>query len=480
MSRANAANRNRGRRAPRRGAAAGELSHSDSSERALLASVLLRPEVLPELLREVELAHFYSERHQHIWQSFDCLAIEGEEINLRTIQAQLEDAGHFEQVGGLAYLAGLDLDLPNCSDAALKGYVRIVLDRYARRSLTLLGSRLAEGSATGGEDTARLLKLAAAELERLDTLRATKTPLYISALDLLAMDLAEPAPVVDGLISEGLTVIAGKPKLGKSILSLDITASIAAGKPALKGFRSHQGKALYVALEDGRRRLRSRIERSLTECPADFDIATEWPFIGHGGIGEFERYIAGQQPRCVIIDTLIRIRRKKRNQDRFQADYESLSELQQLATRRGLAIIVIHHTRKADATDFLDAVSGTAGLTAATDSVAVLTRPRGEADGLLEVTGRDIEEKSFALQFDGEALSWSLLGDGREYALSKERREILEHLRELGSKERSWPKGIAEALGRPEKSESIRKLCVKLIGENLIDRDERGYFATGE
>ncbi len=61
--------------------------------------------------------------------------------------------------------------------------------------------------------------------------------------------------------------------------------------------------------------------------------------------------------------------------------------------------------------------------------------------------------------------------------MSKERREILEHLRELGPKERSWPKGIAEALGRPEKSESVRKLCVKLVGENLVDRDDRGYFA---
>ena len=472
MGRANAAAGSRGRRAHQ------ELSRSESSERALLASVLLRPEVLPGLLREVELEHFYSERHQHIWQALDCLAIEGEEINLRTIQAKLEDAGHFEHVGGLAYLAGLDLDLPNCSDAALKGYVRIVLDRYARRSLSLLGTRLAQAAGTGGEDTVELLKLAETELERLDTLRGTKTPPYMSALDLLAMDLPEPGPVVDGLISEGLTVIAGKPKLGKSILSLDLAASIAAGKPAVGGFPSHQGKALYVALEDGPRRLRSRIERSLTDCPADFDIATEWPLIGRGGIAELERYIVEQQPRCIIIDTLIRIRRKKRSQDRYEADYESLAELQQLATRRRLAIIVIHHTNKADGSDFLDAVSGSTGLTAATDSVAVLTRARGEADGLLEITGRDIEEKSFALQFDGEALSWSLLGDGREYAMSKERREILEHLRELGPDERSWPKGIAEALGRPEKSESVRKLCVKLVGENLVDRDDRGYFAS--
>ncbi len=237
-------------------------------------------------------------------------------------------------------------------------------------------------------------------------------------------------------------------------------------------------RTLQATLEDGPRRLKSRLAKVAPEAPEALELATDWPRVDEGCLATLGAYVTEHSPRCVLIDTLARVRpREDRSRDKYQADYESLAGLQRLAIESGFAMIVIHHTRKADASDFLDAVSGTAGLTAAADSIAVLRRARSEAAAILEVTGRDVEERSFALQLDGEALTWTLLGDGEEYALSQERREILEHLRSLGG-ERAWPKAIAEALGKPEKIESIKKLCRRLQDDGQIQRDSRGYFAA--
>ena len=453
-----------------------ELSHSEETERAVLAAMLLRPEIFGQICGPLRREHFYLQTHRILWDAFERLIkIEGEEVNLRTLQAALEAVGRFDTIGGVAYLARLDLDLPDVGDRAIQGYVRILLDRYARRRMSLLGHELTRGAADGGAPTRDLLKRLRAEGRRLESQSAHASSI-LTAPQLLALELPEPSPVIEGVISEGLTLLAGKPKLGKSILALNLAAAIATGRPALGGFATRPGPVLYLSLEDGPRRLKGRLAKVAPEAPEALELATDWPRVEEGCLATLGTYVSEHAPRCVLIDTLARVRpRDDRSRDKYQADYESLAGLQRLAIERGLAMIVIHHTRKADASDFLDAVSGTAGLTAAADSIAVLRRARSEAAAILEVTGRDVEERSFALQLDGEALTWMLLGDGEEYALSQERREILEHLRSLGG-ERAWPKAIAEALGKPEKIESIKHLCRKLAGGGQIQRDSRGYF----
>ena len=128
----------------------------------------------------------------------------------------------------------------------------------------------------------------------------------------------------------------------------------------------------------------------------------------------------------MVIDTLARVRPRRRpGADLYEEDAALGAQLQALAIKHSVALVMVHHVRKALADDFLDTVSGSTGLTGVADAVLVLTRQRGEADAVLHVTGRDIEEASHALQFDPQRGLWSLLGSAEVYALTKERQTIL-------------------------------------------------------
>ena len=83
-----------------------------------------------------------------------------------------------------------------------------------------------------------------------------------SAADLLALTLPEPKWAVAGLLPAGFSVLAGKPKLGKSWLGLDIALAVALGGVALGSIHVSQGDVLYLALEDTTRRLQTRIRNS--------------------------------------------------------------------------------------------------------------------------------------------------------------------------------------------------------------------------
>jgi hypothetical protein len=123
-------------------------------------------------------------------------------------------------------------------------------------------------------------------------------------------------------------------------------------------------------------------------------------------------------------------------------DYAAVAPLQSLASERGLAVLVLVHTRKAEASDWVDALQGTLGTAAAADTLLVVKRSRGEADATLHVTGREIEEREVALRFDPAAGTWAPLS--AEYALGETRRQLIEAVREHGS---LTPKQAADVTG---------------------------------
>jgi hypothetical protein len=84
---------------------------------------------------------------------------------------------------------------------------------------------------------------------------------------------------------------------------------------------------------------------------------------------------------------------------------------------------MVHHTRKAETTDYVDSISGTYGLPAAADYLLVLKRKRQARDAILQVTGRDVDEAEYALGTDNGL--WTLCGDDlREAANEAETRQL--------------------------------------------------------
>jgi DNA-binding transcriptional ArsR family regulator len=145
----------------------------------------------------------------------------------------------------------------------------------------------------------------------------------------------------------------------------------------------------------------------------------------------------------VVIDTWEKVRGQRRGRNAYAEDYAQAAQVKALADEFRVAIVLVHHTKKGEAADFVEQVSGTMGVTAAPDSILVLRRKRGQASAFLACTGRDIEERDDALQLtDG---LWSYLGPAEEFTQSEERAEILAHLRAHGP---ARANEIADATGK--------------------------------
>lgn len=236
----------------------------------------------------------------------------------------------------------------------------------------------------------------------------------ISAADLVDLELPEPRFAVPGLLCEGLNLLGGRPKQGKSWLSL-LLAWAAAGGQVLDGRACDGGDVLYLALEDTRRRLKSRL-RTLGPAlgwafPRRLEIRTSWPRAAQGGLYYLAEWLEAHRgtARLVIIDTLAKFRSgRKGNGNTYDEDYEALSQIQALAHMYDVAILVIHHTRKQPAEDPFDELSGTLAIAGAPDGLLILDRKRGADEAKLFVTGRDVPESTVPLTLDRTAWRWTL------------------------------------------------------------------------
>jgi hypothetical protein len=235
--------------------------------------------------------------------------------------------------------------------------------------------------------------------------------------------------IAPGLIPEGLTLLCGKPKLGKSWAALDLAFAVAEGGQFL-GTACDQGDVLYLALEDNQRRLQDRLRKIQPNAawPSRLQFAVEAQRLNEGGLQSMEDWIAtSSNPRLLIADTLATIRPTNGGKDDYKADYGALRGLHKLASEHRIGVLVVHHVRKADADDVYDTVSGSTGLTGAADATLILGSRVGESG--TEVTlygkGRDIKGFQHAVEFVQEHCRWNYLGDPDQVFVGDTRRSII-------------------------------------------------------
>lgn len=297
-----------------------------------------------------------------------------------------------------------------------------------------------------------------------------------TAPELLARTFSPLRWAIMSLLAEGLFILAGRPKLGKSWLVLNFAVAIATGGYALGTIKVEAGDVLYCALEDGARRLQERLRRALAggPVPENLYLATEWKPFDRGGLEDLEDWIkAHPNVRLIVFDTLERVRPSEDPKARlYHSDYQAVQGLQDLAKQYGICILVVHHTRKQDSNDHLDLVSGSTGLTGAADGVVILKRARGESDATLTANGRDFVDTELALKFDPELCDWRALGDAAEYRLSNERRDVLELLRRSDP---LTPKNISTELKRDYGA--TKKLLYDMRQAGQLHSDSKGRYS---
>lgn len=311
-----------------------------------------------------------------------------------------------------------------------------------------------------------------------DTQEPTVTmQLVQSAATLQAKTFALLRFVIPGYVPEGLTLLAGKPKIGKSWWALDAGLAVAGGTHFF-GTKADEGDVLYLALEDGERRLKDRITKVLpafATFPQRFHYATKWPRANEGGLDRIREWIkTAQNPRLIVIDVLARFRVPQTNQLAvYQQDYDAIAALQAIASETNVAIVVVHHLRKGAAdSDPFDTISGTLGLSGAADGCLILARD-GHGNVTLYLRGRDVEEQETAVQFDRSTCRWKPLGEADDVRRSKERRAILNALEE--AKEPMSRTELAAATGKP--ANTIDQLLWKMTREGEIMKVKRGVYA---
>lgn len=306
-----------------------------------------------------------------------------------------------------------------------------------------------------------------------DALIETTLSRIVPASTILSNNYPEPKFAVKGIIPEGVTFLAGPPKLGKSIMALGIAVAVASGGKALSTYDVDQGDVLYLALEDSERRIQTRLREMIKgNIPDRLSICTEWPRLNAGGLEAIDRWITTHKDaRLIIIDTLKMLRPISNGRENiYESDYDVIQPLTKIAAQR-VALNIVHHTRKALADDPLATVSGSYGLTGAADGVLVLKRARGKADATLSVIGRDVEEQDIALEFSPKLFQWSALGPAVEVQRSRERQEIIDLLSK--SESTYQPKEIAEILAKPQ--DTVRQRLYKMVVAGEIQKFEGGY-----
>lgn len=239
--------------------------------------------------------------------------------------------------------------------------------------------------------------------------------------DLWAEDLGEQEFLVDGLIPTGVGGIIAPPKFGKSWLCLDLCIAVATGTPFL-GFNTTQQEVLYLALEDGKKRLnrRSKIvaaeDRKILQRKLHYDLKA--PTLDNGLLNMLDDTLKTfPKIKLIVIDTLQKIRGEmRRGESVYQYDYREISDIHNFAIDRDLSIVLVHHTKKGiDDSDPLANASGSNGIIGSLDfSLNLIKRKRSDSTTKMAIIGRDTEEDTYVLQFDKPACRWINLGKEQE------------------------------------------------------------------
>ena len=258
----------------------------------------------------------------------------------------------------------------------------------------------------------------------------------IDGESLMELELSAPQFCIRSLLPQGLCILGGAPKIGKSWLVLDWCVRIAKGEP-IWGMETTRGTTLYLCLEDTLQRVQRRL------CCITEDGSTQMFFSTVAGTlaDDLEEQILDflrEHPDTVLIvvDTFQMIRGNNGEQS-YGNDYQDIQKLKRIADTLQVTILLVHHLRKQGDRDPVNKLSGTTGISGAVDAVYVLDKQeRAQNAALLIATGRDVEYRELELRFSKERCVWDMVSDSvasPEQLLPAELRSLVELMKSVES-----------------------------------------------
>lgn len=249
--------------------------------------------------------------------------------------------------------------------------------------------------------------------ELLKKLRQVQDPNYLHTVtldELFDTVYTGSPPIVEGLLWPGTYLFVGAPKVGKSFLVAQIAYHVSTGEE-LWDIPVQKGTVLYLALEDDYRRLQTRLYRMFgTESTEKLHFAVCAKHIDEGLEGQLQKFVQEHpDTKLVIIDTLQKVREANQERYSYASDYALIARLKEFAGAHNLCLLLVHHTRKQQAEDKFDMISGTNGLLGAADGVFLMQKlQRLKPSASVSISGRDQPDQVLTLQRDPETLCWEL------------------------------------------------------------------------
>jgi DNA-binding transcriptional ArsR family regulator len=278
--------------------------------------------------------------------------------------------------------------------------------------------------------------------------------------------LAAPVWIVPELLPAGLATLAGRPKIGKSLLALQLAAAVGLGH-AFLGYEVQAGPVLFLALEDSPQRLQERLHRLGVTESAPMRFYTEWAALtpGAGGLRDLAHCVAEMQPRLVVIDTLSR--GLWGAVSRGEQVSATLTALQVLAQRHNCCVLTVDHHRKHERRgNAVDDLLGQTSKAAVLDTVWGLYGGGGERGVSLRITGREVAPCELALEFDADSGMWQRGAEPVLVPKETAAMEVGRALAEMGGV--ATTSEIAAALGMPVGN--VSRALARLMAAGRVQR----------
>lgn len=239
---------------------------------------------------------------------------------------------------------------------------------------------------------------------------------------------------IKGLLPQGVCVLGGAPKIGKSWLVLDWCIRIARGEPVW-GMETTQGTTLYLCLEDTLQRVQHRVYCMSDEATPNAYFATVVGTLADSLEEQISSFLLSHPDTVLIVVDTFQMVRGNSNEPSYGGDYQEVQKLKRIADEHRITILLVHHLRKQGDHDPLNRLSGTTGISGAVDAVFVLDKKDRNGDvALLVCTGRDVEYRELSLRFSKEQFVWDLVSDSAvnpEQFLPQELNTLLEYMKEV-------------------------------------------------
>lgn len=300
----------------------------------------------------------------------------------------------------------------------------------------------------------------------------------------------------------GTYLLAGNPKAGKSWLAMGMSLVLSGRLDSVMGMEAVEPAAgLYILVDDATRgRLKDRTEKLRRDGRgrpgAPWYAAASWPTASYAHLDRIDALDAflGDHPevRHVVIDTLVAWREASRDNAVVQQEYTEVRNLQEVARRHGVLLLVVHYVNKAgndknfNWDDPFTSIAGTTALQGGADGMMVLHRVAthdGTQHGAFWFRCRDLEEQEAAGELTSPSGRWEWIAGSADAARALDQRNAaIEWLYQQPALDYHPSKtildGIAGVVDVMPKADSFRRLLSRMKHEGLLEA-QRGAQVGG-